>query len=41
MGVVGIIFEVWLNVIVDVIVLIFKFGNVVILCGGKEVVWFN
>lgn len=36
-GVVCMIYEVWFNVIVDVGVLCFKLGNVVILCGGKEV----
>lgn len=36
-GVVCMIYEVCFNVIVDVGVLCFKFGNGVILCGGKEV----
>lgn len=37
LGVVCMIYEVCFNVIVDVGVLCFKLGNVVILCGGKEV----
>lgn len=36
LGVVGVIYESCLNVIVDVGVLCFKVGNVVILCGGLE-----
>lgn len=35
------IYELCLNVMVDVVVLCFKVGNVVILCGGKEVLYFN
>lgn len=41
LGVIGMIFEVCFNVMVDVLVLCFKIGNVVILCGGKEVFYFN
>lgn len=41
LGVVGIIYELWLNVIIDVVSLCLKFGNVIILCGGFEVIYFN
>lgn len=40
-GVIGIIYELCLNVIVDVVVLCVKVGNVCILCGGFEVFVFN
>lgn len=41
LGVVGVIYEVCLNVIVDVVFLCLKIGNVVILCGGKEMYCMN
>lgn len=40
-GVVGVIYEVCFNVIIDIVVLCLKTGNVVILCGGKEMFFFN
>lgn len=40
-GVIGIVYESWFNVIVDVVVLCVMVGNVVILCGGLEVVVSN
>lgn len=36
-GVVGVIYEVWLNVMIDILVFVFKSGNVVVLCGGLVV----
>lgn len=41
LGVIVMIYEVCLNVIVDVVVLCIKVGNGVILCGGFEVIYFN
>lgn len=41
LGVIGIIYELWLNVIIDVVSFCFKLGNVVIFWGGKEVFYFN
>lgn len=40
-GVVGMIYEVRLNVIVDVVIICLKIGNVVILCGSFFVIYFN
>lgn len=40
-GVVGVIYEVCFNVIIDIVVLCLKIGNVSILCGGKEIFFFN
>lgn len=40
-GVIGIIYELCLNVMIDVVVLCLKFGNVMILCGGFEVFELN
>lgn len=40
-GVIGIIYEFCLNVMIDVVSLVFKLGNVVIFCGGKEVFFLN
>lgn len=37
LGVIGVIYEVCFNVMVDVVFLCLKIGNVVILCGGKEI----
>lgn len=36
-GVVGVIYEVCFNVIVDIVVLVLCLGNVVVLCGGSVV----
>lgn len=41
LGVIGVIYEVCLNVMVDVVLLCLKIGNVVILCGGKEMCCIN
>lgn len=41
LGVIVMIYEVCLNVIVEVVVLCLKVGNGVILCGGFEVIYFN
>lgn len=35
------IFESCFNVLVDVFSLVFKIGNVIILCGGKDVIFLN
>lgn len=40
-GVIGMIYEVCLNVMVDVIGLVLKSGNVIVLKGGFLVILFN